>query len=41
MHRRDFKMKKLLLLCLAVAAAMLPMAAHAEAGNGSVPAEET
>lgn len=34
-------MKKLLLLCLAVACAMLPMAVHAEAGNGSVPAEET
>lgn len=34
-------MKKLLLLCLALAGAMLPMAVHAEAGNGSVPAEET
>ena len=34
-------MKKLLLLCLAVAGAMLPMAVHAEAGDGSVPAEET
>ena len=33
-------MKKLLLLCLAVACAMLPMAAHAASGNESVPAEE-
>lgn len=33
-------MKKLLLLCLAVAGAMLPMAANAATGNGSVPAEE-
>lgn len=33
-------MKKLLLLCLAVAGAMLPMAANAATGNESVPAEE-
>ena len=33
-------MKKLLLLCLAVACAMPPMAAHAASGNESVPAEE-
>lgn len=34
-------MKKLLLLCLAVTGAMLPMTANAASGNGSVPANET
>ena len=43
MDRRDFEMKRIqkLLLCLALAVAMLPKTASAAAGNEGVPVEET